>query len=218
MRRTFALVIGFFFLAVGLFAGELREYKNWENSPQAYFITEAERAQWRAITTDDDAAAFVGRFVESRGGDAFVAEVAKRAEMADKYLSIGKTKGSTTLRGKLVIVFGPPANVQTADREAKKGYVSPASSAAVTDLGSGGAASGDNTGDTQTIVGGGKSGLAFRDYTFTFAPATSPGLDKEYVVVVEADLGTGTDRLKDRKAQRELDARVAAAAQAMIRQ
>ena len=46
---------------------------------------------------------------ELRGGEAFVKEVDQNAVQADKYLSIGKTPGSLTGRGKMMILLGPAA-------------------------------------------------------------------------------------------------------------
>ena len=119
-------------LAVPAFAG-LSKYKGWDNSPQGYFMTKAERTQWSALNNDDAAKAFVDKFVASRGGDAWVAEVAKRAEMADKYLTVGKTPGSKTLRGKAVILFGPPTSLNVTDgNDAHVSRENPAMSSAMT--------------------------------------------------------------------------------------
>src|SRR5437763_7539071 len=111
-RVLFAVVAAA--VAVSAFAG-LSKYKGWESSPQGYFMTKAERAQWDAIKTDAEAQAFVNTFVASRGGDAWVAEVAKRADMADKYLTVGTAQGSKTLRGKAVILFGAPSDLKVTD-------------------------------------------------------------------------------------------------------
>lgn len=215
MFRTVAVIVGVF-CAVAAHAGSHGELESWGESPESYFMTSAERSEWKALVTADDAGRFVASFRERRGGEAFVKEVAKRVEMADKYLTVGKTKGSTTLRGKLVVLFGAPANIQVSDRTAKKGFVPPPSSAAVTNLGTG-ASSRDADGDSAQMVSG-KPGLAFRDYTFTFSGAAVKGLNAEtYVVMIETDLGTGRDVIKDRKQQEDLEAKFESVAQASIR-
>lgn len=90
--------------------------RDWYMSPQSYFMTKVERQQWAAIRTDEEAQRFVAQFLAKRGPD-FAAEVASRAEHADQYLSLGKTPGSKTLRGKLVILFGPPSDLKVGNDE-----------------------------------------------------------------------------------------------------
>lgn len=85
--------------------------RDWYMSPQSYFMTKAERRQWAGIRTDEDAQRFVDQFLAKRGPN-FADEVASRAEHADQYLTLGKTPGSKTLRGKLVILFGPPSDLK----------------------------------------------------------------------------------------------------------
>ena len=92
--------------AASAFASDLVKFKDWDESPQGYFMTSAEREQWKTVSTDAQAETFVAEFLAKRDPK-FAAEVATRAQNADKYLSIGKTKGSRTLRGKVVILHQP---------------------------------------------------------------------------------------------------------------
>ena len=62
--RTLSLVL--LFLPSLLFALSPK-YKEWAASPQAYFMTKAERAQWAGVVTDADAEKFINDFVASRG-------------------------------------------------------------------------------------------------------------------------------------------------------
>src|SRR5689334_17725835 len=112
--RTFSLVL--LFLPSLLFAISPK-YKEWAASPQAYFMTKAERAQWAGIVTDADAEKFINDFVASRG-PGFADMVADRVANADKYLTVGKKPGSQTLRGKVIVLLGPPTAIKT---ETKKG-------------------------------------------------------------------------------------------------
>ena len=113
-------------VVVPVFAANPESFKEWEHSPQGYFMTAAERTQWAAITNDADAEKFVTEFLAKRGPN-FVADVDKAASMADKYLTVGKTPGSKTMRGKVVIVLGPPSainveqKVLTGDRRLTSG-------------------------------------------------------------------------------------------------
>jgi GWxTD domain-containing protein len=203
MRPIPAVALITLFLAVSAFAGVSEAYKNWPNTPEGYFLTKAERAEWDAIQDDEAAKQFVEAFQAKRGGAKFVAEVKKRTEMADKYLSIGKVKGSTTTRGKIVILFGAPANIDIKDRPGRTNYVSGPSSEMSSDLGVGASATGAD--GSSTRIGTAEAGRIMKDYTFTFSSKSVPAIgDKDYSIVVEVDAGTGKDRIKDKKKQAEL--------------
>jgi GWxTD domain-containing protein len=204
--------------AASVFAADLDRYKDWERSPQGYFLTTAERAQWSAIRTDAEAEKFVADFVAKRGGEKFTKEVALRAQNADRYLSIGKVKGSETLRGKVVILFGPPSGMQVNERKGRGGYVSSPGNGVVTDLGtSSGAVTEGRGGDSQTMAAA-KSGTTFKDFTFSFSAKAVPALGTDYDVTIEADAGSGKDRIRDKKKAAELDEKFEAVAKASIKQ
>src|ERR1043165_657840 len=119
MRKYLVFSAVLALIAPVVFAGGLSKYKNWPNSPQGYFMTNAERAEWKAsVKTDDDAEQFIKKFVESRG-PGFADDVAKRAEMADKHLTVSGRAGSLTTRGKIAILLGPPTSFSVARREVK---------------------------------------------------------------------------------------------------
>jgi GWxTD domain-containing protein len=100
-----------------VFAGGLsKKYKSWEKSPEAYFLTPSERAQWKKIQTDADAQNFILDYKAKRGPD-FEKMLSERVAAADKYFSAGETKGSETLRGKVIIVFGPPSDVDNSSQK-----------------------------------------------------------------------------------------------------
>ena len=176
------------------------KFQDWAASPQAYFMTKAERAQWAVITTDDDAQRFIDKFIASRGPD-FVDEVKTRAAIADKYLTYGKTPGSKSLRGKVIILLGPPASMAVHER-VESGPRSGTTSASIDAAGSGITA--DDVRDASQRQA--MAGKTFRDYTFTY-----PGL----TVTVEADVN-GVDRVSDHKQQEALEQRFEAAAAAPV--
>lgn len=214
--KSFVAAVALFAVAVTADAG-LSQYKNWENSPQGYFMTPAERSEFRALNDDAAAAEFVKKFAERRGGDAWVAEVNKRAANADKYLSVGKVKGSNTLRGKLVILFGAPANIQTSRESRSSGGSNGLDSGVMNNVGSSGGGVDGGSGTDPNAVGRGGSSRSYTIYTFTFSGKTTPALGKpEYVAVVEVDAATGKDRLKEQRKQAELEALFDAVAQASI--
>src|SRR6476646_1710625 len=108
MKRLLVLIAVVLF-AAPLFA-RLTKYRGWDSLPEGYFMTRAERDQWSKIDTDADAGKFVADFRAKRP-DNFQKEVADRAANADKYLTVAKTPGSKSLRGKIVILLGPPTQM-----------------------------------------------------------------------------------------------------------
>ena len=40
-----------------------KTYKAWDKSPEAYFLTSEERAQWKNVHTDAEAEKFVGDYL-----------------------------------------------------------------------------------------------------------------------------------------------------------
>ena len=121
-----------------VFAGGLsKKYKSWEKSPEAYFLTTSERAQWKKIQTDADAQNFILDYKAKRGPD-FEKMLSERVAAADKYFSAGETKGSETLRGKVIIAFGPPSDVDNSSQKKTR--------------------TGTNLGAPEEAIGGGRSG------------------------------------------------------------
>lgn len=218
--RRFLPLIAIVALAVpSLVAGGLDKYKTWPSSPQAYFMTAAERADWKAnVHSDADAEQFVNKFVASRG-PGFADDVAKRADMADKHLTVGKRPGSRTLRGKIVILLGPPSGfVISAPHEVQGGRAS--SLGGVTGGGAsaggsfGGPVGGGSFGDkgssvSDVVDASNQSAMAVStvsDYTFTYNADKLPGKpSKPLQIVVEVNPGDGSDRINDRKAAAQLD-------------
>lgn len=190
------------FLVALLFATGLVKYQDWGASPQAYFMTNAERAQWAEVKGDAEAEQFINKFVASRGAD-FASEVDTRAAIADKYLTIGKTKGSKSLRGKVIILLGPPSSMSVSDRVESGAHSGTASM--YMNASADGGPSMDDMADAARREG--LSGKKFRDYTFAY-----PG----FTVTVAADASTGSDGIADRSQAVELDKRFEAAAAAPV--
>jgi hypothetical protein len=202
--KSFVAAVALFAVAITAQAGLSSQYKNWENSPQGYFMTAAERSEWKSINSDEAAAAFVKSFVERRGGEKWVAEV-------------GKTKGSTTLRGKLIVLFGAPTNIAVASETRSGGGSNGLDSSVMNNVGSSGGGIAGDGGSDPNAIGRGGSSRELKIYTFTFSNKTTPALGKaEYVAVVEVDAGNGKDRLKESRKQPELEALFDAVAAASI--
>lgn len=113
MKRT-AILLALVMAAPAAFAAGLsKQYKNWDRSPEAYFLTNAERAEWKKVKTDAEAQNFILDY-KARRGPEFEKMLKDRVAVADKYFTSGETKGSETLRGKVIIVFGPPSGIDQA--------------------------------------------------------------------------------------------------------
>ena len=208
MTRPIVVFALSLFISVPLFAGLSAKYKEWPSTPQGMFMTSAERAQWATVTTDADAETFIQQFLAARGGG-FPAEVAKRTEMADKYLTVGKTPGSKTLRGKVIILLGPPTSMdvtQSEEGEGRKG--TSAFSEAMTKQQAANPAGAMHVNDDVGMgIGGGLQATKLkRYYSFTFQNELAKKLDQKAIVVkIVADGQDGRDQLVTRSDAPELE-------------
>jgi GWxTD domain-containing protein len=150
MKRNSCLAILALLAASRLTADGLSpQYKDWPKSPEAYFLTAEEKAQWKNVKDDGQAKEFVERYYARRAPD--LPQVLKeRIGVADKYFSAGKVKGSETLRGKVIILFGPPSELKQDAGEGSMGRGTSADRANVA----------DGVADPHSNVGPGAAGLA----------------------------------------------------------
>src|SRR5437868_11946159 len=87
---------------------------DWGRGAVQYLMTNEEKAAWKAVQTDAEADAFVALFWARRDPtpatprNEFREEFESRVKAADDQLSHGRTKGSTTDAGRILILFGPP--------------------------------------------------------------------------------------------------------------
>jgi GWxTD domain-containing protein len=204
MKARLLLCLAVVVLGVpALFAASLEKYKDWPTSPQGYFMTSAERAEWKAtVKTDAEADEFIKKFLAKRDAG-FVADVAARAAMADKHLSVSGRAGSLTTRGKIVILLGPPSSFNVASRDVKGNISGTADMYSNVNSGGrgGGGTTGPSVGDMAMAANGrAMSSDMLKDYTFVYSADKLPGKQsKDLSVVVEVKAGDGTDRVVDRK-------------------
>jgi GWxTD domain-containing protein len=211
-------------LATPMFA-RLSKYKGWENSPEGYFMTKAERDQWSKIDTDADADKFIADFHAKRP-DNFQKEVADRAANADKYLTVGRTPGSKSLRGKVVILLGAPTTMDVSDRTVTSGKNdSGAMTGALSNMngtdggGGGGGTRGGGGGDSVNSVSSSISTASVvRVMHFNYQGAVAKTADRKQVDVnVEIDPNTGKDRFESRSEEADLNSIFEAVAQSWIK-
>jgi GWxTD domain-containing protein len=208
MKPIRSLVVLLSLVVVPVFAAN-PSAKDWDHSPQSYFMTKAEQQEWTALKGKEELAQrFIDQFLAKRG-PGFAAEVAARAEQADKHLTIGKLPGSKTLRGKVVIVFGPPSGVEIFPvRETSTMHRS--SPAVANAYGGGNGAGEDDTTESGRTTGA--EGIS-NNYHFTYVSTIAGPLD----VTVNADVSSGKDRPRGRDDAKKLDAAFEAAALASIK-
>lgn len=220
MRARIALIA--LLVASSALAADLGKYKEWSNSPQSYFMTNSERAEWSKVQTEADAEQFVNKFLASRG-PGFADDVADRARAADDHLSVAGKKGSATLRGKIIILLGPPKSFSVAQRKSMQ-HNSLTTGGAVGSAAPGGGGgkygtigSSDNAMNPAAMADAANqsemSAKFVNDYTFTYAKEALPGkLDKDLVIVVEVNPATGDDRIVDSRMARQVNELLEAAA------
>jgi len=220
MKTRFIVAIGALTLiASSLFAANLGKYKDWPNSPQGYFLTKAERAEWSKVTSETDAEQFINKFIASRG-PGFADEVAAAAKAADDHLSVAGKMGSRTLRGKIVIVLGPPSNFTIAQRKNtnRSATVSGAMNAGSGGggRGGGGGAIGITPADMADAATSSEMSVKFfNDYTLTYTKEKLPAsAGKDQVIVIEVNPSTGDDRIVDTRSARQVNELLEAAIEA----
>jgi len=198
-RIAAALVIAL--CAASAFAGALSTlYKDWPKTPIGYYMTNDDRKQWNALQSDAEREQFIKDFTAKRGGETFTKEVAQNAAQADKYLTAGKTPGSQTARGKMMMLLGPAAPTG-ATKKKKAGDVQ---------MGPGmpqGGMDGPTMGDMQSAANGpGSSAYYVMEYTYTYPAAALPAAyGKPLTVKFEVEPDKDRDRLVGVGAEKELD-------------
>lgn len=118
MIRTIATVFGV--ACVAALAVAQSTTNEWLDSPQATFMTNAERQEWWTLHTAEEREAFQDRYWARRDPtpgtprNEFREMLTKRIAEADRKYTIDKrTPGSQTWRGQVYLVFGPPARVSS---------------------------------------------------------------------------------------------------------
>ena len=197
-----------FIAALTVIADEQFSREQWEASPEACFMTQEERREWEIIRTDADARRFIHAFRARRGSD-FPAEVQRRAAIVDERLALGEVKASATLRGKIVMLLGAPAELRV--QHTPTATVGNVNHPLATRRGG-------HAGDRPPQANMIGNGAGWVDYTFQYAPNPALGIAEDgWTVVIEANAASGKDRLKYRRDRKMLDAILDAAARRMLR-
>jgi GWxTD domain-containing protein len=114
--KRLTMAVAAFALAVAAI-GQLSKHKDWAKSPEAYFLTPAEREEWGKVKTDDEAEKFIATYWARRdptpatSQNEFRDAIERRIAAADEQFKTRRQKGSETVRGRLFIVLGAPSRV-----------------------------------------------------------------------------------------------------------
>jgi len=192
------VVVALALIALPLFAANLGKYRGWPESPQGYFMTKGERAEWSKLRSEADAAQFVDKFLAARA-PRFAADVAAAAKDADDHRTVAGKKGSQMLRGRIVILLGRPASVTIAPWSGDKSATmaehifSPGHPRPVTNIAPSAPAASDQRKRYST------------DYALAYP---------KHTIVVAVNPATGDDRILDARAARDVGELLEAAAEA----
>lgn len=218
-NKRFISVAVLCFVTAAAFAGGLSKYKGWDKTPQGYLMTADERAQWANVKSDDDADKFVKDFLARRSPD-FADQVNRAAAAADKYFTTGKTAGSLTERGRMVIILGPPSAMSVTDTPVRGAMRSP-SGGALTNANEGGGGDRSGGGSTEDYMGAANNAHAgdsvIHTYSFTYDAKRLPSkFDGALTVAIGVD--PSGKELIDRRTKGELDRVYEMAAQSKLAQ
>lgn len=140
-------------LAAPAAAAGLSKYKGWADSPQAYFLSKAEREAWAAVQTDEEAEKFIAEYQAARG-KGFAAAIQSRIDVAERTYKTGKLKGARSPQGRTLVLLGEPTSVDR--RTGKDKSVSdPSGAAGLAYSDAGGKAGGGNANPLSNVGGPG---------------------------------------------------------------
>jgi GWxTD domain-containing protein len=201
MKKTSTAILALL-IAAPVAAGGLTRFKDWADSPQAYFLSKAEREKWATISSDEAAENFIADYKAARG-KGFAAAIQSRIDVAEKTYKTGKMKGAKSPLGRTLILLGSPTTTEKkTTKEKTKTDMSGADSVASEPGGRGGAS---GAGSVFSNVGGPGAntmrGMQLPEPSITrwiYQGANVPaGLDaKELTIEFEED-AAGTATFKD---------------------
>jgi len=118
VKRALMAVAALAFAAAAL--AQLSKHKDWERSPEAYFLTPSEKEEWSRVRSDDEATSFIAAYWVKRdpnpatSANEFRDEIGRRIAAADEQFKMRSRRGAETVRGRLLVTLGLPTRVSTA--------------------------------------------------------------------------------------------------------
>jgi GWxTD domain-containing protein len=117
MRKTL-IAVAIATVAVSAFAQLSPQFSDWGKGPVQFLMTPEEQTRWKSIRNDAEASAFVDLFWARRDPtpgtprNEYKENFDTAVKYADERFTAGRTKGSLSDRGKVLILFGPPKAIQ----------------------------------------------------------------------------------------------------------
>lgn len=90
----------------------------WNDTPDAYFLTEGEKQEWWSLKTDEERGQFINRYWARRDPtpgtelNEFRDAIMKRIEAADERFKLSDLRGSMTDKGMVYVIFGAPSRMR----------------------------------------------------------------------------------------------------------
>lgn len=113
--RLKALVVTAVLMFAGIAeAGLSKAAQQWRRGPEKFIMSDEEERAWKALSSDEAAAAFIDLFWARRDPTAgtprneFREEFLSRVQYAEGAFTEKRTRGSLTERGQVYILLGPP--------------------------------------------------------------------------------------------------------------
>lgn len=94
--------------AVSLALAQVSKYKDWPKSPEAYFLTPAEREEWARVKSDEEAEKFIATYWAKRR-PGLREDVRRKIAAADEQFRMRRQRGSESVRGRVFITLGSPS-------------------------------------------------------------------------------------------------------------
>jgi GWxTD domain-containing protein len=114
VKRTVLFLAGLAMTSLAL--AQLSKYKDWAKSPEAYFLTPAEREEWSRVANDTDAEKFIATYWAKRDPtpatpqNEFKDGVMRRIAAADEQFKLRRyNRGSESFRGRVFVTLGAPS-------------------------------------------------------------------------------------------------------------
>lgn len=111
---------------------QLSKYKDWAKSAEADFLTPAERQEWAAVKTDEEAEKFIAAYWAKRDPNPATAQnefrdgVQRRIAAADEqFKSRRYPKGSESPRGRVFVTLGAPSRASQSRLGGSSGEATP---------------------------------------------------------------------------------------------
>jgi GWxTD domain-containing protein len=116
--RACAAVLLLLLAASPSFAALSKEYAAFPKGPADFLMTKEDRKQWKAITTDEQAKAFIDLFWARRdptpgtAKNEFLSDFEERVKVAEGRFHSSKGPGSKSDQGKVFILMGSPTKIR----------------------------------------------------------------------------------------------------------